>query len=103
MCGFVGFCNINYDISSQKNTETIKVLTRTLTNVSPDDENIYVSKNICLGHKKLIVSNSENIKHLFSFKYNDNTYTILYNGKLYNATDIRNKLIKLGYVFNRIF
>ena len=35
--------------------------------------------------------------------YKDNTYTIVYNGQLYNVEDIRNKLIKLDYEFTRIF
>ena len=35
-------------------------------------------------------------------KYSDNTYTIVYNGQLYNAKDIREDLIDLGYEFNRL-
>ena len=103
MCSFVGFCNIEHDLSLPKNTETIKDLTHTLAYSNQCEENIYVSKNICLGHKNLNIVDSENGKQPMSFKHNQNTYTIVYNGQLYNVEDIRNKLINLGYEFNRIF
>lgn len=103
MCSFIGFCNINYDISSLKNTETIKALTHTLAYNNQCKKNIYSSKNICLGHKNLNIVDSENGKQPMNFKHNQNTYTIVYNGKLYNVDNLRNELIKLGYEFNRIF
>ena len=31
--------------------------------------------------------------------YNENTYTIVYNGQLYNANDFRKELISLGHKF----
>ncbi len=35
-----------------------------------------------------------------SFKFNNTTYTIVYNGKLYNSKDIRNDLINKGLKFD---
>lgn len=103
MCGFVGFSNLNRDISSSENVNTLKLLTKSLSNRGPDEEDLYISKHINLGHRRLIVLDPENGKQPMSFKYNNNIYTIVYNGQLYNAKDIRNKLINLSYEFKRIF
>ena len=34
-----------------------------------------------------------------SAKINDVTYTIVYNGQLYNAKDLKSELTELGYEF----
>lgn len=103
MCGFVGFCNLNKDISSPENIFNLKILTKSLSHRGPDEENLYISKNCCLGHRRLIILDAENGKQPMSYNHNDNTYTIVYNGQLYNSKEIRNELINLGYKFNRIF
>lgn len=100
MCGFVGYCNLVRDISSTECTHTLKVLTNSLSHRGPDEENFYISNNINLGHRRLIIIDPENGKQPMSCKYDDNTYTIVYNGQLYNAKDIRQKLVELGYKFH---
>ena len=102
MCGFVGFSNLKHDISSSENVQTLKILTNSLTHRGPDEEGFFTSKHVNLGHKRLIIIDPENGKQPMSCKYNDNIYTIVYNGQLYNAEDIREKLLNLGYEFNRI-
>lgn len=103
MCGFVGYCNLKRDISSSKNISDLKVLTKSLSHRGPDEEDFFVSKHINLGHRRLIIIDPENGKQPMSCQYDDNTYTIVYNGQLYNAKDIREKLVELGYEFNRLF
>ena len=102
MCGFVGFCNLNYDISSSENSQNLKVLTKSLSHRGPDEEGFFISKHTNLGHRRLIIIDPENGKQPMSCKYNDSTYTIVYNGQLYNTNDIRKELINLGYEFNRV-
>jgi len=102
MCGFVGFSNLNKDISFPKNTHILKILTKSLSHRGPDEEAFYTSRHVNLGHRRLIIIDSENGKQPMSFKYADNTYTIVYNGQLYNAIDIRKELMNLGYEFKRI-
>ena len=102
MCGFVGFSNLKHDISSSENINTIKVLTKSLSHRGPDEEGFFISKHTNLGHRRLIIIDPENGKQPMTCKYSDNTYTIVYNGQLYNAKDIREELINLGYEFNRI-
>lgn len=100
MCGFVGFCNLNYNIDSDENIKTLKTLNNSLTHRGPDEEYYYSSEHINLGHRRLIILDAENGKQPMSFKYKDNLYTIVYNGQLYNSKDIRENLISLGFDFN---
>lgn len=102
MCGFVGFCNLRHTITSPNYENILKTLTRSLSHRGPDEEGFYLSNHACLGHRRLIILDPENGKQPMSFKYHENTYTIVYNGQLYNAKDLREKLISFGYEFNRI-
>ena len=98
MCGFVGFCNLNQDVSSD--LHIINNMTKILRRRGPDESDIFVDKNICLGHRRLIIIDAENGKQPMSAKVGDTTYHIVYNGQLYNAKDLREELISYGYEFN---
>ena len=100
MCGYSGFCNLNNDISTDNNIDILKKLTKALTHRGPDEEGYFTNEHINLGHRRLIIIDAENGKQPMSFKYNDNIYTIVYNGQLYNAKDIRENLIAAGLDFN---
>lgn len=100
MCGYSGFCNLNNDISTDNNIDILKKLTKALTHRGPDEEGYFTNEHINLGHRRLIIIDAENGKQPMSFKYNDNIYTIVYNGQLYNAKDIRENLMAAGLDFN---
>ncbi len=99
MCGFVGFTNLFKDFSTEDNI-AIKEMTRSLAHRGPDEENFFTSTHTNLGHRRLIILDAKNGKQPMSCTYNNTTYTIVYNGQLYNANDIRKDLIDLGYEFN---
>ena len=91
MCGFVGFSNLKNNISS--NFAVLKDMTSTLQKRGPDEEGFFTKESILLGHKRLIIVDADNGKQPMSTTYQDNTYTIVYNGQLYNTEDIRKELI----------
>ena len=99
MCGFVGFTNLFKDFSTEDNI-AIKEMTKSLAHRGPDEENFFTSTHTNLGHRRLIILDAKNGKQPMSCTYNNTTYTIVYNGQLYNANDIRKDLIDLGYEFN---
>ena len=101
MCGFVGFTNLEKKLNTKDNF-IIKDMTRSLAHRGPDEENFFTSTHTNLGHRRLIIIDAKNGKQPMSFTCNNTTYTIVYNGQLYNANDIRNNLIELGYEFNRL-
>lgn len=74
-------------------------MTQALSKRGPDEENLYINEHINLGHRRLIILDPENGHQPMSVTYNENTYTIVYNGQLYNANDIRKELIEAGITF----
>ena len=101
MCGFVGFANLNRDIS--KDIHILKDMNLKLQKRGPDEEGYYADSNACLAHRRLIIIDKENGKQPMSVKLNDVIYTIVYNGQIYNKDEIREELKELGYEFKRIF
>ena len=98
MCGFVGFANLKHNISSKR--DILVDMTRTLSKRGPDEEDFYCAEHIQLGHRRLTIIDPENGHQPMQATYHNNTYTIVYNGQLYNAKEIREDLIQEGYTFN---
>lgn len=101
MCGFVGFASLEKDVS--KDIHIVKNMNMKLQKRGPDEEGYFFNKNINLGHRRLIIIDAENGKQPMSAKYDGTTYTIVYNGQIYNKDEIKKELIELGYEFKRIF
>ena len=101
MCGFVGFCSLKKELS--KDMRIVKDMNNKLQKRGPDEEGYFFNKNINLGHRKLMITDSENKKQPMSIKYNNATYTIVYNGQIYNKSQIKKELQDLGYRFERRF
>lgn len=97
MCGIVGFVNLKKKILDEKNI--LVDMTKTLKKRGPDEEDFYIEEHVNLGHRRLIILDAKNGKQPMIAKHNENTYTIVYNGQIYNAKDIREELLDLGYTF----
>ena len=97
MCGIVGIVNYEKNIKNQENF--FKGMVDTLKRRGPDEEGIYMADDVNLGHRRLSVVDIENGKQPMSYKYNDVTYTIVYNGQIYNTEEIRNVLSYNGFEF----
>lgn len=98
MCGFVGYCNFDKNLSNTRNI--ISNMNEKIKRRGPDNTGYYIEENICLGHQRLSVIDIENGNQPITVKTSDNTYTIVYNGQIYNANDIRKELQELGFSFN---
>ncbi len=97
MCGFAGFCNLKRKITSKDN---IYNMNKSLSNRGPDDNGYYYEENIVLGHNRLAVIDPEGGIQPMTERINNNTYTIVYNGQIYNADELRNELLDNGFTFN---
>lgn len=97
MCGFVGIVNYEKNIKNQENF--FKGMVRTLEKRGPDEEGFFLTEDINLGHRRLSIIDIKNGKQPMSYKYNDTTYTIVYNGQIYNADNLRNVLKNKGFEF----
>lgn len=97
MCGIVGVVNFNEDISN--GYSTIRNMTETLKKRGPDEDGLFFEKHVNLGHKRLSIIDKQNGKQPMSQIFNENTYTIVYNGQLYNAKELREILEDNGFSF----
>ena len=97
MCGIVGIVNYEKNIKNQENF--FKNMVKTLERRGPDEEGIYMAEDVNLGHRRLSVVDIENGKQPMSYKFNDATYTIVYNGQIYNTDSLRNVLKNKGFEF----
>ena len=98
MCGFAGYANLSKDIS--KDIHIAEEMNLELKKRGPDEEGYYIDTNVNLGHRRLIIIDAKNGKQPMSAKYNDVTYTIVYNGQIYNKDEIKKELQDAGYEFN---
>lgn len=91
MCGIAGEINFKERI----NTQVLREMSRTLTPRGPDADGIFEHEHVCLAHRRLIVIDPENGTQPMTF----GSYTLVYNGELYNTDEIRGELEKRGYRF----
>lgn len=98
MCGIAGIINFN---NTSINKEVLKKMTDVIQHRGPDGEGHWFNslETVGFGHRRLsIIDLSENgaqPMHFLNYRY-----TITFNGEIYNYIELRQSLIKKGYVFN---
>lgn len=97
MCGITGIVNWKNYVREER--EILEKMTETLSLRGPDDTNIWFDTFVGFGHKRLAVVDLVGGRQPMQKKSNGNTYTIVYNGELYNTEDLRGELIKRGHSF----
>jgi asparagine synthase (glutamine-hydrolysing) len=97
MCGIAGWIDYNRDL--RNNEDTISKMTGTLVRRGPDAQGIYINENVCLMHRRLIVIDPENGIQPMTIENGNTSYTIVYNGELYNTKELRDELLTFGYHF----
>ncbi|XRG79270.1 asparagine synthase (glutamine-hydrolyzing) [Rossellomorea sp. GAMAL-10_SWC] len=97
MCGITGWADFQKDLSNVNSVT--KKMAETLSKRGPDDTNIWTSNHCSFGHKRLVVVDPVGGKQPMRKTKGNSTYTLCYNGELYNTEDIRKELLKRGYTF----
>lgn len=97
MCGMLGIVNYKEDISNQYSI--LRNMAKTISKRGPDEDGLYFSKHADLGHRRLDIIDIENGRQPMSAKVDEVTYTIVYNGQLYNTEEIREILKENGFKF----
>jgi len=95
MCGICGQINLNNESVDEN---LLKSMTSCLSHRGPDDEGIYLKKNVGLGHRRLSIIDLSPLAHQ-PMSNEDGTIWIVYNGEIYNFPELREDLIKRGHVF----
>lgn len=97
MCSIGGEININEDIfPCEYHREMLAAMKRR----GPDDDGIYCAKHAVLLHARLAVIDIDKGKQPMTCINDGAVYTIVYNGELYNTSEIRTGLKRTGVVFN---
>ncbi len=99
MCGIYGIINIgHYRQPAEHFKETVKTGVNLLKHRGPDDTGIETFDMGCLGHARFaIIDIAGGHQPMWSY---DRRGLISYNGEVYNFTNIRQELEKLGHTFS---
>lgn len=97
MCGITGW--IDFKRSLRNQGDCLSEMARTLTHRGPDEQNIWLSEHAAFGHRRLIVVDPEGGRQPMQRTDNNGTYTIVYNGELYNTEEVRTELKACGHTF----
>ncbi|QUI23436.1 asparagine synthase (glutamine-hydrolyzing) [Vallitalea pronyensis] len=97
MCGITGWVHYNQNLKPCR--DVIYKMTETLVHRGPDEYGYYVTDHALLGHRRLVVIDPEGGKQPMTKKVGPYTYTIVYNGEIYNTDHVRDLLKEKGYTF----
>lgn len=98
MCGIAGLVNFKENIVKDK--DILEKMIKTLNKRGPDAKGSYISSNVLLGHRRLIVVDPKGGIQPMTKIFQGKKYTLVYNGELYNTEDLRKDLIKEGFSFD---
>jgi len=70
-----------------------------LTTFHPDATNVFIQNNVAFGHARLNTNDLISGNQPMTRIVNNKQYTIVFNGMLYNASDVKEDLIQKGYSF----
>jgi asparagine synthase (glutamine-hydrolysing) len=98
MCGIAGWVDWERDLTQEE--QTVRAMGETLACRGPDASDVWVSRSAAFAHRRLTVVDPEGGGQPMTRLFGDRTYTITYNGELYNTDDVRHELVQRGYQFH---
>lgn len=97
MCGIAGWFDQNIDFTKER--DRISDISKSLKRRGPDENGAYITQDIALIHRRLVVIDRENGTQPMTYQHKDKKYTIVYNGEIYNTDEVRRELIAKGFKF----
>jgi asparagine synthase (glutamine-hydrolysing) len=101
MCGIAGFCNMNADYTRDYDRwyATLQNMRQRLIHRGPDDVGELLYTKAGMAHTRLSIIDISRGHQPMTKQKSGASYTIIYNGELYNTAELRDKLINMGYLF----
>ena len=93
MCGIAGIFGLKHNEMICDN------MLYTMKRRGPDAQGKYVGMDCALLHSRLAIIDPVRGGQPMALTWNDNSYTIVYNGELYNTEQVRKRLFRLGHEF----
>lgn len=97
MCGIAGM--ITWKESLEKQTPVFEAMQSTLRRRGPDQKGLYIDGPAALIHTRLSVVDMENGRQPMIYTQGREEYALVYNGELYNTSELRSDLKNLGHQF----
>ena len=94
MCGIAGMVNMSAD------KQVINTMLDTMKRRGPDAQGFYKHGECLLLHSRLAIIDLEGGQQPMHLNREGESYTIVYNGELYNTDELRKTLQNLGHKFN---
>jgi asparagine synthase (glutamine-hydrolysing) len=97
MCGITGWIDWRKDLTQYPTI--LENMTESLIARGPDASGTWISQHCAFGHRRLCVMDPENGAQPMIRKHGEYTYTVVYNGELYNALELKRELEQRGHKF----
>lgn len=98
MCGICG--KLNLEQNSRPDPAVIRRMLDVIRHRGPDDEGIYVSGPIALGHRRLSIIDLNSGHQPLANE--DGKIWIVFNGEIYNYRQLRTDLVSNGHMFKTL-
>jgi asparagine synthase (glutamine-hydrolysing) len=95
MCGICG--KLEFDRGASVSGALIRTMLGAIRHRGPDDEGVYLSPQMGLGHARLSIIDLNSGHQPLSNE--DGTIWIVFNGEIYNFRELRASLVSKGHVF----
>ena len=101
MCGIAGFYNgeTDFTLASGFYGEILDRMKKSLLHRGPDSSGTVLTKRCGIAHTRLAIIDLKNGMQPMERRVSGYSYTIAYNGELYNTDKIRKQLINAGWDF----
>ncbi len=86
-------------IKAEKFRGTYEKMYRTMTRRGPDQNGSFIDENAALIHARLSVVDPENGLQPMELHIGEKHFILIYNGEIYNASELKNELSALGHDF----
>lgn len=98
MCSILGVLNFK-DSTTELTQAVLNEMGKTTIHRGPDQNGYFRSKSVCFYHNRLAVIDVQNGLQPMTTTFEGNKYTIVYNGEIYNASELRQELEAAGVIF----
>lgn len=97
MCGITGIVHMEQDLRQQE--RLLRQMQQTLIRRGPDQEGVFLTQQCAMAHTRLAVMDPLHGRQPMETTAGGETYTIVYNGELYNTAEMRRQLEQENVTF----
>ena len=97
MCSICGM--IDFENREKLDLDTVCIMGKTMYRRGPDQDGVYKTDFSVFHHNRLSVMDVENGLQPMTVKYCGRSYTIIYNGEIYNSNELREILCEYNIQF----